>query len=143
MGRSNLTGRQFLIYAGQRLHPGLALYNSVYAINWPGLDPERFKLAWQTLVDSCDALRTVVDDVEGVPQQRVVAPFAAEVDCVRLPQCLEPERAIKDWINERLRRPLVLSKGYSIRPCFARQSTNTTGSCTFITSWSTAPRCRS
>jgi hypothetical protein len=110
LGRSNLTGRQFLIYAGQRLHPGLALYNSVYAINWPGMDLQRFKLAWQTLVDSCDALRTVVDEVNGVPQQRVVPPFATEVDCVRLPQDLEPERAIKVWINERLRRPLVLSK---------------------------------
>lgn len=28
LDRSNLTGRQFLIYAGQRLHPGLVLYNS-------------------------------------------------------------------------------------------------------------------
>jgi amino acid adenylation domain-containing protein len=110
LGRSNLTGRQFLIYAGQRLHPGLALYNSVYAIKWPGMDPQRFKLAWQTLVDSCDALRTVVNEVDGVPQQRVVPPFATEVDCVRLPQDLEPERAIKDWISERLRRPLVLTQ---------------------------------
>jgi amino acid adenylation domain-containing protein len=110
LGSSNLTGRQFLIYAGQRLYPGLALYNSVYAIKWPDLDPQRFKLAWQSLVDSCDALRTVVDEVDGVPQQRVVPPFATEVDCVRLPRDLETERAVKAWINERLQRPLVLTQ---------------------------------
>ncbi len=44
--RSNLTGRQFLIYAGQRLHPGVVLYNSVYAIRWPDLDPRRFNVVW-------------------------------------------------------------------------------------------------
>jgi amino acid adenylation domain-containing protein len=110
LGRSNLTGRQFLIYAGQRLHPGLALYNSLYAIKWPGMDPQRFQRAWQRLVDSCDALRTVVEEVDGVPRQRVVAPFATEVDCIPLPPGLEPQRAINDWINARLRRPLLLAQ---------------------------------
>ncbi len=107
LDRSNLTGRQFLIYAGQRLHPGLVLYNSVYAIGWPGLDRKRFETAWQAFVDSCDALRTVVDEVDGVPQQRVLPPSPVEVECVDLREEATPARK---WIEGRLRRPLVLSE---------------------------------
>ena len=108
LDRSNLTGRQFLIYAGQRLHPGLVLYNSVYSIGWPGLDTKRFQAAWQSLVDSCDALRTVVDEVDGAPHQRVLAPAAAEVECIDLRPSGEPARK---WIEKRLQqRELVLTE---------------------------------
>ena len=107
LDRSNLTGRQFLIYAGQRLHPGLVLYNSVYAIGWPELDPKRFEAAWQACVDSCDALRTVVDEVDGIPQQRVLPAFAADVECVDLRREAIPARK---WVEGRLQRPLVLTE---------------------------------
>jgi amino acid adenylation domain-containing protein len=110
LDRSNLTGRQFLIYAGQRLHPGVALYNSVYAIRWPSLQPEQFKLAWQALVDTCDALRITVAEVGGVPQQRVVPPFHAPVDCVDLSQDTEFELAFSNWVAARLRHPLILTE---------------------------------
>jgi amino acid adenylation domain-containing protein len=108
LDRSNLTGRQFLIYAGQRLHPGLVLYNSVYSIGWPGLDTKRFQAAWQSLVDSCDALRTVVDEVDGVPQQRVLPTATTEVECIDLRPSSEPARK---WIERRLQqRELVLTE---------------------------------
>jgi amino acid adenylation domain-containing protein len=110
LDRSNLTGRQFLIYAGQRMHPGVVLYNSVYAINWPGLNAGRFKLAWQRLVDSCDALRTVFEEVDGVPQQRVVAPFETDMECVDLGRHQGPEPTLGEWIASRLKRPLVLAE---------------------------------
>ena len=108
--RTNLTGRQFLIYAGQRLHPGVILYNSIYAIRWADLDPLRFKIAWQKLVNSCDALRIVIDEADGVPQQRVLPPFAAEVDCVDVPEDSESGGACREWIEERLQRPLILAE---------------------------------
>ena len=108
LDRSNLTGRQFLIYAGQRLHPGLVLYNSVYSIGWPGLDTRRFQAAWQVFIDSCDALRTVVDELDGVPQQRVLPPFPTEVECVDLRRDGTPAR---NWIENRLQqRPLELTR---------------------------------
>src|SRR5260370_550814 len=110
LDRSNLTDRQFLIYAGQRLHPGIALYNSVYAIRWSGLDLERFQLVWQDLIDSCDALRMVIDEVEGVPQQRVLPSFAASVDRVDLRVESPAEPALEDWITARLRRPMILNQ---------------------------------
>ncbi len=110
LSRSNLSGRQLLIYAGQRLHPGVALYNSAYAIRWPGLDPQQFKRAWQTLVNSNDALRIVIEEVDGVPRQRVLPPFAIEVDCLVLDRDTGPQSALDEWIAARLRRPLRLEE---------------------------------
>jgi amino acid adenylation domain-containing protein len=110
LDRSNLTGRQFLIYAGQRMHPGVVLYNPVHAIRWPDLEAPRFKLAWQRLVDSCDALRIVFEEVDGVPQQRVVPPFTTEVDCIDLSREICSELALSKWIANRLQRPLVLTE---------------------------------
>ena len=111
LDRSNLTGRQFLIYAGQRLHPGVVLYNSVYSIQWPGLDPGRFRIAWQALVDCADALRIVVDEVDGIPQQRVLPPFPCDVECVDIRQNESEEEASQQWIEARLEHhPLVLTE---------------------------------
>ncbi len=107
LDRSNLTGRQFLIYAGQRLHPGLVLYNSVYSIGWPGLDTKRFQAAWQTFVGLTDALRTVVDEIDGVPQQRVLPPGPVEVEYVDLRR---DGTAPRQWIENRLQRPIELTK---------------------------------
>jgi amino acid adenylation domain-containing protein len=107
LDRSNLTGRQFLIYAGQQVHPGLVLYNSVYSIGWPGMDTKRFQAAWQALIDSCDALRTVIDEIDGVPQQRVLPTSLVEVECVDLRPTKEPART---WIERRLRQPIELTR---------------------------------
>src|SRR5262249_25685597 len=106
LDRSNLTGRQFLIYAGQRLHPGLVLYNSVYSIGWPGLDTKRFQAAWQGLIDSCDALPAVVSEVDGVTHQRVLPTAQADVDYIDLRPTQQPARK---WIEKRLQRPIVLT----------------------------------
>jgi hypothetical protein len=87
------------------MHPGVVLYNSVYAIRWPGLDAQRFKLAWQRLVDSCDALRSVFEEVNGVPEQRVVAPFTTEVDCIDLSRDKSSENTLNKCIADRLKCP--------------------------------------
>jgi amino acid adenylation domain-containing protein len=110
LDRSNLTGRQLLIYAGQRLHPDMALYNSIYANRWPDLERARFDRAWQQLVDSSDALRTVFHEVHGIPQQEVLVPFTAEVEYIDFSRDADPEASVKAWIDARLLRPLVLSE---------------------------------
>jgi hypothetical protein len=110
LDHSNLTGRQFLIYAGQRLHPGVVLYNSVYSIGWPDLDPQRFGQAWQELLDATDALRIVIDEVDGVPQQRVLPPFPCEVECADVRDHPEPKAGARGWIERRLQKPLILTE---------------------------------
>src|ERR1039457_1908740 len=107
---SNLTGRQFLIYAGQRLHPRLVLYDAVYAVRWPGLDPQCFKRAWQMLFDSCDALRTIIEEEDGVPQQRTLPSSRFDIECVDLRHVVEPQHALDEWIEQRTCRQPVLAK---------------------------------
>src|ERR1700685_1732115 len=88
----------------------MALYNSIYANRWPDLEPARFGCAWQQLVDSSDALRTVFREVHGIPQQEVLAPFTAEVECIDFSRDAFPEDSVKAWMDTRLLRPLVLSE---------------------------------
>ncbi len=105
--QSNLTGRQLLIYTGQKLHPELALYNSVYRIGWRELDPQRFRTLWQRVVEACDALRIVIEEKAGIPQQRVVDPQPVVFDIVDL---RTEGMSITSWIAARLRRPLDLTR---------------------------------
>ena len=77
------------------MHPGVVLYNSVYAIGWPDLDAQRFKLAWQSLVDSCDALRTVFEEV---PEERAenLAYYRETTDVAGGPIRANPDELIQE-----------------------------------------------
>src|ERR1700761_7117713 len=107
---SNLSARQLLIYTGQQLHAGKVVYDAVYAIRWPQLQPERFAAAWRALVAGCDALRIVLEERNGVPYQRTLATARTHVECVDLRAEPEPVQAVDAWIAERLRQPMVLSE---------------------------------
>ncbi|MCP4594575.1 MAG: hypothetical protein GY842_27915, partial [bacterium] len=74
LDRSNLTRNQLLVWLGQKLQPDVPLYNmsSVFSITGE-LDPGHFQRAFQALVSSSDGLRTVIREVDGIPQQRVNA----------------------------------------------------------------------
>ncbi|MFM9481507.1 hypothetical protein ACKI1U_48030, partial [Streptomyces scabiei] len=82
----------------------------VYAIRWPDLDPRRFNDVWQKLIDSADALRIVVEEIDWVPQQRVLPAFRYEVDCVDVRGEADPREAARTWIEARLLRPIVLTE---------------------------------
>ena len=100
LDRSNLTGRQFLIYAGQRLHPGVVLYNSVYAIRWPDLDPQRFKLAWQSARRflRCACARSSTRWM-AFPSSACCRRLRSAVDHVDLRVEDAVERALENWID--------------------------------------------
>ena len=71
--RSNLTKSQLLIWTGQKLNPDAPLYNMVLAFTIDGhVDPGVFLEAFDAMVMSTDAMRTVIDEADGVPQQRVL-----------------------------------------------------------------------
>jgi amino acid adenylation domain-containing protein len=106
--QSNLTARQWLIYAGQRLHPQVLLYDAVYAVSWPGLEPQRFAEAWQRLTEDCDALRTVFEERHGIRCQRVLAPRRVEIEQIDLTGA--SGQTLDVWIQRRLRRPLKLAE---------------------------------
>jgi len=90
--KSNLTRSQFLIWMGQKLNPDAPLYNMAltYTINGK-VDPRIFQAAFQTVVDESDAMRMVVDEQSGVPQQRVLPQLSYSVDCLDFRQKNDPE----------------------------------------------------
>src|SRR5204862_2090394 len=108
---SNLTPHQLLIWLGQKLHSEVPLYNVALAFTVSGnIDPELFRLAFRKLVASSDALRTVFDEIDGVPQQQAVKLDDYELeylDCSTFP---EPDRLCAERMRARVGVPLDLSR---------------------------------
>ena len=94
-GRSNLTRNQLLFWAGQKLRSAEPLYNMVlcYSIQ-TDLNIERLQRAWTTLVNSSDALRTVIVECDGVPMQTVLPRIDHTLEVV-------DSKNPRSWIQER------------------------------------------
>lgn len=110
--RSNLTRNQLLIWVGQQLHPDLPLYNNsayTFAIS-SEIDRAHFQKAFQTLINSSDALRTVIEEVGGIPQQRVIADFHYEMECLDFSSLPDSRSALQAWARERCRIPFDFKK---------------------------------
>ncbi len=100
--RSNLTRNQLLVWMGQKLQPDVPLYNSSLTFHISGaLDPARFRRAFRALLDQHDALRTVVEEREGVPRQRLLTDLPFEVEHVSFTSAADPEGAYRAWLDER------------------------------------------
>lgn len=106
--RSNLTRRQLLVYVGQQLS-GVLLYDAVCAIQVRAIDQESFERAFQTLINSCDALRTVVEERDSVPYQQVRPRSLYAVPLVDLRNDHQPQAA-EAWIHQRCQSPFNLSR---------------------------------
>jgi amino acid adenylation domain-containing protein len=106
--RSNLTRRQLLIYVGQQLS-GVLLYDAVLAIRLKGIDLGAFQRTFQTLFNSCDALRTIVEETDGVPYQRVRPPSPYSIPHVDLRDGNHPQAA-DAWIHQRCQSPFNLAQ---------------------------------
>jgi hypothetical protein len=104
--RSNLTRSQLLFWAGQKLRPAEPLYNMVVCYSVPvRVDTQRLQAAWQTLVDSSDALRTIIEERDGVPMQTVLPRIVHTLEFVDL-----SGRDASGWIHERSRMVFDLEK---------------------------------
>lgn len=100
--RSNLTQMQFAFWMAQRLQPDLPLFNMASLITISRrLDPKLFAQAFQTLINSSDALRTVVDDTDGLPSRRVRQPFNYELEYLDFSHLASPAAAARDWAQQR------------------------------------------
>ena len=110
--RSNLTRSQFLIWMGQQVEPTSPLYNMVFAFRLRGaLDGDRFEQAFGRLLSECEALRTVVLERDGVPQQQVLeAAHAPSLQRVDFSSLDDAEQACERWVSERARVPLAMSR---------------------------------
>jgi amino acid adenylation domain-containing protein len=108
---SNLTPHQLLMWMAHELYPGVPLHRlaTVSTLAAP-IEVEHFRRAFQTLVDSSDALRTVIETVHGVPRQRVLEPMPRPLEYLDMSAAPDPEAAAEAWIRARARAPLALAE---------------------------------
>ncbi|HEX5734993.1 MAG TPA: amino acid adenylation domain-containing protein, partial [Blastocatellia bacterium] len=108
---SNLTRNQLLIWAGQKLQPHVPLYNMAHAYTiHQEIEPELFQRAFQEVINDADALRIVIEEVEGIPQQRFVAEFPYQMDYFDLSGLADPHGAFETWARERIQVMFDLSE---------------------------------
>ena len=100
-GRTNLTKDQLLVWAGQQVHAEHRQYSELALFHIYGpLDSDRFRRAFDQVVDRSDALRTIIRVVEDWPQQLVVPREGSSIDYVDMTDCGSPERAFREWLSQ-------------------------------------------
>lgn len=100
--RSNLTRLQILFWVGHRLRPEIPLFNAIQTFTIPTeIDPDRFQKAFQALLDHSDALRTVLEETDGVPQQRVISGLSNALEMLDFSNASDPEAALHSWLLQR------------------------------------------
>ena len=106
---SNLTKHQLLIWVDQKLLPGTPVYNNAFTFTFSGqLDPQHFQRAFQAIVDRSDALRTVFDETDGIPQQCVMPEFPYTVEFLDLSK--QGAVTLQSWVDKRCELPFDLGE---------------------------------
>ncbi len=108
---SNLTQSQLLIWTGQEINPGQALYNMAFAFRIQGkLDPERFAHSFQILIDSSDALRTRFYKEQGIPQQQVLSQLTYTLEFLDFSSQENPQAYCDKFLQKRVEKPLNIAE---------------------------------
>ena len=107
--QSNLTNAQFLMWLGQQMSPNVPLYNMVKLFRIEGaVDAACFAAAWQQLLAHSDALRTVIQMVDNVPQRVSENAAHFSLEQVDFRQAADPEAALAAWVAQRKSKALAL-----------------------------------
>jgi amino acid adenylation domain-containing protein len=110
-GCSNLTEHQLLIWLGHQFNSGALIYNNALTFTIPTqIDSTHFQAAFQVLINSSDALRTVFLSVDGVPQQEVLPSYSHIVDFVDLSQVTDHSIVLVDLLEKRAQIVFDLEK---------------------------------
>src|SRR5262245_51439996 len=105
MPDSNLTHSQLLFWSGQKLHDQTPIYNMVSAATiFEPIELEGLRQAFQTLVNSSDALRATIDESGPMPRMRVVSSDAYCLEYYDFSRQPDRYARLDLWIRERSRR---------------------------------------
>ncbi|MEO1395486.1 MAG: amino acid adenylation domain-containing protein [Cyanobacteria bacterium J06634_5] len=108
---SNLTPAQRPLWLGQKLSPDSPLYNMAFLFTFSGkIDPDHFQAAFQGLLQRCDALRTVIEETAGIPQQRVLSELNYTVPVLDFQAEPDAQTAVQTWGHARSQRLFDLTK---------------------------------
>ena len=113
---TNLTNAQYLMWMGQKLNPDVPLYNMVQTYRVNGrIDPTLFATAFHQLVMHSDALRTVIRESDGTPQQMLLDTPPRDVEWVDFSNQPHPAAAYASW--EAVRKVQLLDLSQSLYDC--------------------------
>jgi len=108
---SNLTDNQLLMWVEQKLNPEVPLYNMVMTFTITGeIKPAHFQKAFQALVDRSDALRTVIEEVDDIPQQHILSQLPYSMDYLDFSEGSDPQAAFQTWLDQRYVIPFNLGE---------------------------------
>ncbi|MEE9372220.1 MAG: amino acid adenylation domain-containing protein [Saprospiraceae bacterium] len=108
---NNLTQTQLLIWMGQKLNPESPLYNMIltFEMNSP-IDIPHFQTAFQSLINKCDALRTIFIESDGQPIQKVLPSLIYELELLDWSEKIDTIFLYQQWKDKRIQKNLELSK---------------------------------
>jgi len=101
---SELTANQRLIWLGHQLNPA-TYHNAVSFTIAAPFNATAFQQAFQTLINSSDALRTIFKEKNGIPQQKIIAHFPYTMEYLTL-----TKNQLQTWIKQRSQIPFNLEK---------------------------------
>jgi len=109
--QSNLTKYQLLIWLGQKLRPNVPMYINAYCFTIASkIEREHLQEAFQAVVDRSDALRTIIQEIDGAPHQNVLAKLPYEMRYHDFSEMPDAHGEAQKWVQERCRMPLDISK---------------------------------
>jgi len=107
---SNLSLNQLLIWIAQKMATDKPYYNRGIVFRILGsVDVHSFEQACATLMRSSDALRTVIEDQDGVPVQRVRDRVSTPFVFLDLSDLDDPDKAADNYIHEQVATPFDMS----------------------------------
>ncbi|WP_420630859.1 alpha/beta fold hydrolase [Candidatus Leptofilum sp.] len=109
--RTNLTRMQMLYWTGHQLRPDIPLYAAPIMFAIPGaFNTALFCNALQAVFEQSDALRTVIQNVDGVPQQIVRPKVEVPLQIQDFTTTPDPRTAARQWFQELACQPFDLQK---------------------------------
>jgi amino acid adenylation domain-containing protein len=106
---SNLAENQLLFWFAQKFQPSVQLYfanvPTTFTIKGP-VDIVHFQKAFSKLIDNCDVLRSVIYEIDGIPQRQIRSHIPYQVNYADFSQHPKPNEAYQDWLQKQCLLPL-------------------------------------
>ncbi len=109
--RSNLTNSQLLVWLGQRLNPDAPLYNMAMRFDIDGaVEVKAFREAICGVIKDSDTLRSVIEVIDQVPQQRILEAIDDCFEFIDLSGFSDADQRCNDVIERRTGGIIDLSR---------------------------------
>jgi thioesterase domain-containing protein len=108
---SNLTKLQMIYWVGQSLRPTSPLFNVIVAFRLHApLDKEIISQAFASIVQQHDALRTVIREIDGIPQAIVLPEPPGQLQFEDFSNEFHPEATLQEWLTSRSQLALEITE---------------------------------